>query len=67
MRKEKRKPMYKLMYERKKAGFTQIQLSKKVGSNDGLIYAYEAGSRIPNAEMLVKIANALNCKVDDIL
>lgn len=67
MRKEKRKPMYKLMYERKKAGLTQIQLSKKVGGNDGLIYAYESGIRIPNAEMLVKIANALNCKVDDIL
>ena len=67
MKKEKRNPLLKLMYERKKAGLTQGELAKKVGCMRMTIYYYESGTRVPNAVMLSKLATALNCKIDDIV
>ena len=67
MKKEKRKPLFKLMYERKKAGLTQSELAEKVGCMRMTIYYYESGARVPNAEMLSKLATALNCKTEDIV
>ena len=67
MRKEKQVPMLNLMYQRKKAGLTQEELAKKVNLKKMTIHYYEKGSRKPNVLILVKLANALGCKVDDIV
>lgn len=67
MRKDKQKPMLKLMFQRKKAGLTQEALAKKVHLKKMTIFYYEKGIRVPNAQTLVALANALNCKVDDIV
>lgn len=66
MRKDKQKPMLKLMYQRKKAGLTQEELADKVDLKKMTIHYYEKGSRVPNAHILAKLANALGCTVDDI-
>ena len=67
MRKEKQKPMLKLMYQRKKAGLTQEELAEKVALKKMTIHYYEKGSRVPNAQILANLAEALGCKVDDII
>lgn len=67
MRKDKQKPMLKLMYQRKKAGLTQDELAKKVGLKKMTIHYYEKGSRVPNTQILVQLADALGCKIDDIV
>ena len=67
MRKEKQKPMLKLMYQRKKAGLTQEELAEKVNLKKMTILYYEKGSRVPNAQILAQHAEALGCKVDDII
>ena len=67
MRKDKQKPMLKLMYQRKKAGLTQEALADKVGLKKMTIHYYEKGSRVPNALILAKLAKALGCKIDDIV
>lgn len=45
---------------------TQAQLAEKSGVTVGLISAYENGRRIPNAYTLWKLADALDCKVDQL-
>ena len=67
MRKEKQKPMLKLMYQRKKARLTQEELAEKVNLKKMTIHYYEKGSRVPNAQILAQLAEALGCKVDDII
>ena len=67
MRKEKRVPMLNLMFQRKKAGLTQEELAEKVNLKKMTIHYYERGSRVPSMQILVSLAEALNCKVDDIV
>ena len=52
---------------RKKAGLTQEELADKVDLKKMTIHYYEKGSRVPNAQILARLADALNCKVDDIV
>lgn len=59
--------MKKLKEARKRKGYTQEELANAVNVGAMTIYRYESGRRIPNARMLKKIAQVLDCKVDDIL
>lgn len=59
--------MKKLKEARKRKGYTQEELAHAVNVGAMTIYKYESGRRIPNARMLKQIAQALDCKVDDIL
>ena len=52
---------------RKKAGFTQKILAEKVGVNEVTIRSYEAGKYIPKYENMIKLANALNVSIQEIL
>lgn len=51
---------------RKAAGLTQFQLAQRCGTTYVSINRYEAGVRIPKIIVARKIAQALNCQVEDI-
>lgn len=60
------KKLFGLMLKRKEKGLTQGQLGKLVGVRGEAIYCYEAGVRRPDLEMLRKLAEVLECSIDDI-
>lgn len=47
-------------------GLTQAQLAETVGCTQKDISRYEHARHIPNVLMLVKIAHALGCSVEDL-
>ena len=51
---------------RKAKGITQIELAKKVGVSRSTVAMWEAGHRFPTATKLPKIAETLNCTIDDL-
>ncbi len=57
----------KLARLRKKRGLTQTELADKVGVIKQAISLYETGKNIPYTENWIALANALDCKVDDLL
>lgn len=59
--------MNKLKEARKAAGLTQVELSRKTGLSQPDISAIERGDRDPTASTLRKLADALECKIDDIV
>lgn len=59
--------MEKLKEMRVKKGLTQRQLGDLIGVSYRTIYQYEAGRREPSLKVLRALANALNCKIDDIV
>lgn len=48
-------------------GITQAQLAEAVGCLQKDISRYENGARNPKYQILSKIANALNCRVEDLI
>ncbi|MGN1134192.1 MAG: helix-turn-helix domain-containing protein [Oscillospiraceae bacterium] len=52
---------------RKEKGMTQKQLGEKCGMFDSAIRKYESGRQNPKYETLVKIANALEVNIKDLL
>ena len=52
---------------RKARNLTMLELGKKVGLTESAIGMYETGKRKPNYEMLLKLSEALDCSVMDIL
>lgn len=61
------KRMLKLMFKRKEAKLTQEELAEKVGVVGRTIHHYENGDRQPTPDMLRKLADVLNCTIDDIV
>ena len=57
----------KLKEARKSAGITQVELSRKTGMSQQDISSIERGDRDPTATTLRKLADALGCKIDDIV
>ena len=51
---------------REKAGLTQLQLADKCGVSKQLIGFLETGRRQPTTRMLIRLAGAFNCTVDDL-
>lgn len=62
-----KKKMEKLQKVRGERHFSQAKLAEMVGVDKMTIYHYEAGARRPNMDMLKKLANALECTVDEII
>lgn len=56
----------RLIEVRKKQGFTQVQVAKKVGITPICYQRYEAGERIPRADVAKRIAKALNSTVEEL-
>lgn len=48
-------------------GLTQNQLAEAVGCLRGDISRWERGSRRPNTGSAIKLARALDCKIEDLL
>ena len=46
---------------------TQEELASRIGVKSNTISQYELGKRNPNVQMLKKIAEVLNCTVDDLI
>lgn len=52
---------------REAAGFTQIELSERVGVKQASLSAWERGDAMPTAINLLKLAYVLECSVDELL
>lgn len=59
--------MEKLKEVRKKAGLTQVELAEKVGCSQVCVARWENGTHEPTLRMAKALAEALKCKIDDIL
>jgi len=52
---------------RMEKGWTQVQLSQKLGVTAKTISFYETGDREPSREMLIKLAEIFNVSVDKLI
>lgn len=52
---------------RKLRMITQAELATMIGITQAMVSHYETGRRVPDLETAAKIANALGCKVDDLI
>ena len=52
---------------RRERGITQVELAQKIGATQGAISMIENGERNPSVPMIVRIAEALDCTVDELL
>lgn len=52
---------------RKEKGLTQVQLAEKLDCSQNEICRWETGTRTPAINNLVKIADALECTVDELV
>ena len=52
---------------REKCGLTQVELGRAVGVDNTTVCKWETGGSLPRAELLPKIADALGCRIDDLL
>lgn len=52
---------------RLKRGLTQKQLAELLGVNQSHISRWEAGTYQPSATTLKKMADVLNCHIDDLI
>lgn len=46
---------------------TQTELAEKVGVTQGAISMIENGDRSPSLDVLIRLASALNCTLDDLV
>lgn len=59
-------PMIELKIQRIRKGLTLMELAKKAGLNYNTINQYERGRHKPRMKNLLKLAAALDCKIEDI-
>lgn len=59
--------MTRLREIRKRCGITQMQLAEIIGVDQSTISQWETGHALPSLKIAVKLANALGCKVDDLI
>lgn len=52
---------------RKKAGLSQAEVAEKLGISSAAVCQWETGKTMPDPRKLPKIAELLNCPVDDLL
>ena len=52
---------------RSRAGLSQAKLADAVGVTDAAVCQWEKGKQLPRASLLPKIAEALDCTVDELL
>ena len=56
----------KLMHRRQVMNLTRAELAEKSGVNEFVIGAYELGRRAAKVENMLKLAEALQCSINDI-
>ena len=56
-----------ILSARTRAGLSQAKLAEAVGVTDAAVCQWETGKQLPRAALLPKIAETLNCTVDDLL
>lgn len=61
------KPLIGLTRQREKKRLTQKELGEKLGVVGNTIYCYEKGRRQPDIQTLKKLAEILNCKINDLI
>ena len=52
---------------REQKGLTQLELSQELGVQRSAIAKWETGRTFPRTELLLKLAQILNCTVDELL
>ena len=53
--------------QRLASGMTQGQLAEKIGCSQKDVSRWEHGARTPRAETLAKLADALGCRMEDLI
>jgi putative transcriptional regulator len=48
------------------ANFTQVTMAQQIGVSRQTVHAIESGKYVPSAELALKLAQALECKVEDL-
>ena len=56
-----------LIIARKRAGMTQQKLADAIGKGQSAIAQWETGSRRPNIDDLMKMAELFDCTTDELL
>lgn len=56
-----------LKKQREKRGITQAELAKKLGVTQEAVTKWETGRNKPRASTLIKLAEILDCSVDELL
>ena len=51
---------------RKKAGLTQKGLAEKLGVDQSAVSFWETGKRAPRGAKLLRLADVLNCSIDEL-
>lgn len=51
---------------RKKAGLTQKELAEKLGVDQSAVSFWEAGKHAPRGAKLLRLADVLNCSIDEL-
>ncbi len=59
--------MKKLIVLRNECKLTQKELAEKIGVKSNTVSQYELGKREPSIPILKKIAEVLECTVDDLI
>lgn len=59
--------MIKIKEMREQRGITQVELAQKLSVQQSAIAAWETGKSMPRAERFVRLAEILNCSVDELL
>lgn len=52
---------------RKKSGLSQAEVAEKIGVSSAAVCQWETGKTMPDPRKLPKIAETLNCTVDELL
>lgn len=52
--------------QRKKNKMTQTELAEKIGVRQSAISEYESGEKVPGVENLIRLADALDCSLDEL-
>lgn len=52
--------------QRRKAGFTQVQVAEALGVDQCTVSFWENGNSYPRAKLLPEIAKLFNCKIEDL-
>ena len=64
---ESETPGERLARLRKERGWTQVELAERLGTTQTLLSDYERGKLRLNADMIVRLANALETTTDELL
>lgn len=59
--------MITIAEQRKKANLSQQQVAIELGVDRTAVSKWEVGEALPRADKLLKLAQLLNCTVDDLL